>query len=90
MPWCHLCAGTSTLGADLCTVLPAQKGIDEKAKLREEFSENEPFEGFNFLDNLAKAEPDLEDYWRVWVYYTWGAKSPQYVKWECISELKNK
>lgn len=86
----HLCAGTSTLGDDLCTVLPTPKGTDETAKPRKEFSENEPFEGFNFLYTLAKAEPDPEDYWRVRVYYTWGANSLQYVKWECISELKNK
>lgn len=36
----------------MSTVLPAQKEIDEKAKPREEFSKNEPFEAFNFLNTL--------------------------------------
>lgn len=33
-------------------MLPTQKGIDDKAKPGEEFSEDEPFEAFNFLNTL--------------------------------------
>lgn len=41
-------------------VLPAQKGIDEKAKPREEFSEDEPFEGFNFLNILLLKQNQIQ------------------------------
>lgn len=33
-------------------MLPTQKGIDDKVKPREEFSEDDPFEAFNFLNTL--------------------------------------
>lgn len=41
-------------------MLPTQKGIDEKAKPREEFSEDEPFEGFNFLNTLLLKQSQIQ------------------------------
>lgn len=44
----------------MSTVLPTQKGIDEKAKPREECSENEPFVGFNFHDTLLLKQNQIQ------------------------------